>query len=75
MVFAWAAETTFAGREGKEVRRGIKGGRFMVMHTLSTPASAERGDATRLVRRCQDYELTIQTLDGLLAELDGWQEC
>jgi hypothetical protein len=73
MVFQWSAETTYAGAEGREVRRGIRGGKFMALHTY--PASWEPGSAvTRIVRGHRGLDLEIQTLDSLLDRIDRGRE-
>jgi hypothetical protein len=72
MIFRWSAETTYAGREGREVRRGIRGGKFMALHNY--PATREPGDATtRIVRGHRGLDLEIQTMDSMLDRIAGWQ--
>ena len=70
MVFKWATETVVAGRDGRTRTAGIRGGKFMAIHTYPTV-----GGNTRIVHETAALGgLTIETLDGLLDALGGWAE-
>jgi hypothetical protein len=67
-VFRWASDARVSSRAGRVERKGIRGGKFMVIHTAPT---APQPGATRIVRACMlgghACEVTIETLEALLA--------
>jgi hypothetical protein len=71
LVFRWISDTTVAGRkQGGAARKGISGGKFMVIH--NSPASSGMARNTRLIRDTDLGTIVVESMAGLLANFEGW---